>query len=486
MTPPPGDGIFVPVNLDTTPAMEAFESLKNTVTATDLRPNQALDDFFSGVEANAVKATVAVQKMKLDMLALSRAAKTMSPGMNMRALAGSAYKVVPPMQRGRAFSNDYQRLMGNEDAAKKSAYENRFQNRYLESEIQDGTYRKKASDMIVAERAATRLQKRQDELLKQGRLIVREQRYGRFGGRLAHFYKENESAISGAMGAAGRTGSFLGRGAAAAGVGLTVSGYSGTIEGERFAREMRVLSLELAATFKPMADAATEFTRRTRRNLQEMNRGQQDRLMVGAGVAAGAALGAKAGSMAGPKGALAGALVGGLLGGAAARSQTEAAQEQMRFDSVRGGGYSDAFAYKNADLAKMSPAERLAEVERRREAIVQRGIRNREQLRQFEGTADEDRAKKAYFQAAVNLKDEVNALEEIKKRTKAGQSIDGMMDVANPNRRQLMITEGTGFAGAGSTFFALQEDLARTTAVSLEIANQQRQELIDIMKEQSR
>jgi hypothetical protein len=378
-------------------------------------------------------------------------------GMNMSALSGSAYKSIPPMQRSRAWSNDYNSMVGREEGSKKSAYENSFQNRYLSSEIADGSYRKKAEDMVVAEKAAAKLQKTQDGLLKQGRLIQREARYGKVGGRLAHIYGENAGAFARAGSAAATGAKYAGAGAA----GLTAAGFSGTVEGEKFSRELRLLSLELASAFKPLMETVTRGTRGLRRQFEQLDRAGQDRVQT-VGLAAG---GAYIGSRFGPIGAGVGAAVGAGAGELLARGNS------------RERGMNRA-ARENQDLNNLQGQERLDEIKRRRgELTADGGIFSVTKKRLFGKTGEADELAgqlRSFDEAKRQTELEMRARDKLSKGdplTKPeNEAIYGKQDGGpNKNRDKVMITEGTGFAAAGSTYFAIQEDLARTTATQAEM-----------------
>lgn len=471
------DGIYVPVNLDITKALTDFAKLQKTVTET--RPNKDLEDFFNGIAEPVKNAREELKKFAVDMAALGRSSAAAPFAMNMSGGAGglgsASYRSFSPMSRGRAWSNDYLSMQGREDASRKSSYENRFQNRYLASEIADGSYKKKAQDMIAAERAAAALQRRQDQLLSQGRLIQRQARYGTIGGSLAHLYGENANQINGAAGLIGGAGKYAGLAAA----GAAASGFSGTVEGEQFARELRLLSLEMAASFKPLVDTLTRGTRSLRHQFEQLSPAGQDRIQT-FGLAAG---GAYLGSRFGPYGAAVGAAVGGTVG------------EVISRGTSRDRGMNRA-ALENKDLNQLDGQERLDEIKKRRdEATGGFGIFAVAQKRWFgkNGEADElagqlrafDEAKRQ-TQMEMRIRSKEGRGEMLTKEEedfKSGKSLDSK---ANPDRRQLMITEGTGFAAAGSTFFALQEDLMRTYATEANTQTKILQSIDDSLKSLNR
>lgn len=515
-------GIYVPIELDTSKAVKQFEEFGETVKKAELRPNTDLDDFFAGVQSNAKGAGEAIKKFQLDMRTLSQTAKSLggsisSSGamteaernraragqyrmpslsgatpfsmnmgklgqtakdstaaqaaeklahveeyrtrmgtlsgaapfhMNMGSLAQSAYKFVSPMERPPARSNEYNRYVGNEESGKKSSYENRFQNRYLSGEIASGALQKQITSTIAAERESRKLQVTQDKLLSQSRLMYRQTRYGRAAGYLAHAYGENQGAISAGGSMAGSVGKYAGLGVA----GLVTSGFTGTTEGERFARELRVLSLELAASFKPLMDGFTNLTRGARQWLQTLSPEGQDRLQTAGATAGGAYLGYR---IAGAPGAVVGAAIGFGVSEASIQSAKDEQQKSKEFN-------------RDKYMLDMKPEERLKEIEKRKKQVDE-DYRKESNFWTFDNTEVQDR-KTNRDDVLREMRKQAKREIDIKKKKDAGMPLSEAeqeifdQSKSNPNRRQLLITEGTGFAGVGDTFRALQEDVLRTAA----------------------
>lgn len=451
----PNDGVYVPLKFDLGPAQEQLDKFKETVSSTDVRPNAALENFFAGVATDTAAASKNISDMlrKLQSMKASGGLQT-TGAMNMAALAarsapvgpkfnpfagmttsptGTMYRALPNLVRPQSYSNRYQEIATRGDTANQSRYEAGFQNRYLEREIGSGDMMKRIKATLQAEAAAKKLQRQNDRLIAQTRLMERQAKYGRIGGLAAHAIGENRERIGQIAGAAGRVGMGVGAGIA----GLTASGYSGTIEGERFSRELRGLSLELAAAFKPLMDAATNLTRYSRQKMQSLDTNQQDLLMRGGTAIGGAVVGSKIGGLAGARGRVIGGLVGARLG----YDSPEAIETIKKGEGIAGG----AFKLATSDTLKKILQPVMDLLDFGPFAAIKQTKRFYDDVKTFSTDT-----------GAQNL----GGFGKIASAALAGQTVEP----ANQNRRQLMLTEGTGFSDAGSTFMALQEDLIRTQA----------------------
>ena len=148
----------------------------------------------------------------------------------------------------------------------------------------------RAAEQAYARSAPVRLRELQEQrqlvreqvaVQRQVREMDLRQRYGtRLGGALAGAERFGRSG-------AGRA---LMGGTAAAGVsvgGLARSGFGGTVEQGRFDFEMKLLSREVAAAFKPLLEVATAVVSRVRRFMEKLGPGGQNAVMAG-GLALGA------------------------------------------------------------------------------------------------------------------------------------------------------------------------------------------------------
>jgi len=142
--------------------------------------------------------------------------------------------------------------------------------------------------------------------------------------------------------AASRLGGMAGRGAMALGAGImagAAAGFSGTVEGNKFANELKLINRELASAFLPAMKAVTSVLRGLRMGLQSLGGNGQNAVMAGglalggagalrlasnvAGGALGTAIGGAGGRLAGGAVAGAGATAGGsALGGGGAIAST--------------------------------------------------------------------------------------------------------------------------------------------------------------------
>ena len=130
------------------------------------------------------------------------------------------------------------------------------------------------------------------------------------GRRRREQLKEERRIVDAADRAAGEIGGRLGRAAGRAGTigyaataGAVAYGFKGTVEGNQFSNEMKLLSRELAGIFKPALQALTGMVQATRGALETLSPSQQNRIMnVGLAIGAGLLVNRVAG--------------GGLFGGA--------------------------------------------------------------------------------------------------------------------------------------------------------------------------
>jgi hypothetical protein len=418
-----------------------------------VRPNAALEDFFSGVATGASEATKQIEGLKkqLDAMRASAGLRGPSVGMDMNALArssrnpsnvnfgvlgqysGGIGRQLPDMARQQTYSRSFNEIAERGDKASATSYDMGFQNRYLTREIKSGDMERRIKATLQAEEAAKRLSRQNQILIGQVALMERQARYGRIGGALANVYANNREGFNQLGGMAGRAGMGVGMGIA----GLTASGYSGTIEGERFARELRVLSLELAAAFKPLMDAATGATQYVRKKMQSLTREDQDMVMRVGTAAAGAYVGSRIGGVFGGRGRAIGALAGGELG----YRSPETIEAIKKGEGAIGGVYN----FMNGDLGK-----RLTDA-----------VSEAMDMNPFSRVYSSFKNLRKSIADNAGTESETGGLGQL-----AASALGGKLanNSADPNRRQLMLTEGTGFADAGSTFFALQEDLIRTQA----------------------
>lgn len=96
-------------------------------------------------------------------------------------------------------------------------------------------------------------------------------KYGRVGGGLAAFAESRQGQM---LNGAGKT-------ALAVGGGLVANGMSGTVEANRIAMELQLISRQLAGAFKPAIDEVTAGLVGLRQLLGSMTGGQQRALMAG-------------------------------------------------------------------------------------------------------------------------------------------------------------------------------------------------------------
>ena len=80
----------------------------------------------------------------------------------------------------------------------------------------------------------------------------------------------------------------LGVAGLATGAGLVANGFAGTVEMERFSRELTLLSRELAGAFRPLITGVTGLARDARKRLEKQGPAEQDQLLAGGVIAGGA------------------------------------------------------------------------------------------------------------------------------------------------------------------------------------------------------
>lgn len=306
--------------------------------------------------------------------------------------------------------------------------------------------------------------------------IIREQ-------RLQHWRQEANAIrqrISESQGFANLKG--MGAMAGLGVAGLAASGFSGTVEGNRFNNELRVLSLELAAAFKPLQESITELVRRIRKNMQDMNEQEQNQVQALGIAGAGAAVGYKFGNV---PGAIAGAVAGPFL--QSARSVYNAGRLVVSGPD-QNPTVDDYMAHR--DVTQVSGERRRQALMQKMQAIDDAYYSYMEKYKKSSladrylatvgnvlGSGDnvmgDEQLSEPYFR---KMRDEYSrsrkALEEMQKRFDKGQSMDDLFvdQKTNQDRRKVMLTEGTGFYGAGSTWFAIQE--TAITQMAAESKNQ--------------
>lgn len=160
-------------------------------------------------------------------------------------------------------------------------------------------------------RASQVVRREQERIFELERRALYQARFGRFGGGLAYHADRLSRSRAGQM-------------AVAAGVTTTamaMSGFSGTVEGNRLQLELQMISRELAGAFKPAIEFVTKALQGLRKGLERLGPNGQDAIAIGMG-----GLGllgmyrsvGMLGRMAGVGGATAAAAGGGGLGAAAA------------------------------------------------------------------------------------------------------------------------------------------------------------------------
>jgi hypothetical protein len=330
-----------------------------------------------------------------------------------------------------ARSTRYTQIGERGDAARQQRYELGFQNRYLEREIGTGDMRKRIVETVKAEREAKKLAATHDRLIRQTKLMEAQVKYGRYGGAAAYFYGQNRESIAGA----GRMAGGVAMGAAGTAAGLAASGYSGTVEGERFALEMRILSLELAAAFKPFMDGLTNATRAIRKFIQAGGEERQNQILRGGAVFAGGTAGYAVGSrIAGGRGGL----IGGAIGAKIGYESPELIEEFQK-----GEGFASDVTKRFSSVTQSKLGKDIIG-----------------QLEDFTSYGPFGQVINAYKKFNKSYKEYMQP-----EGKAAGEKTPGMVqEEAKKESRKLMLTEGVGFAEAGSTYYDLAETLIRTQA----------------------
>ena len=120
-------------------------------------------------------------------------------------------------------------------------------------------------------RSVTKLNEQYERMRREVELVAK---YGERTGQVLARY-------GGVLGGMGRAGVAMGGMAAASAGGMARSGFEGTVELNRFNAEMKMLSRELAAAFKPLMTVATKAVRTGRRGMESMGPGGQNAIMYG-------------------------------------------------------------------------------------------------------------------------------------------------------------------------------------------------------------
>lgn len=137
----------------------------------------------------------------------------------------------------------------------------------LNKAVEDGTYVRQARQLEQITRQYERMRREAEMVAK----------YGETAGRFLSRHGGALSLAGGGLAAA-----------SGAGLGLARRGFQGTVEGNRFDLEMKMISRELAGAFKPLMDLATRAAGFARRRLERLDEGGQN--LVAGGLIAGGAL----------------------------------------------------------------------------------------------------------------------------------------------------------------------------------------------------
>jgi hypothetical protein len=275
-------------------------------------------------------------------------------------------------------------------------------------------------------------------------------KYGRVGGAVAH--------VGESMAARG-----LGR--AAAGIaGVTIasakSGFSGTVEGNRLALELKLVSRELAGAFKPALEIATKGLQNLRTWLSKLNPQQQNQLALGAiGIAgvAGAHLLSKAvlgvGLGAAVRGGLSSPLALPLLAAGAGYGR-EATGVAAAYGGVRAGMAGRSILRGAARVA--GPFAALSAIHDAGTGGFYSGLRGR----------GENKFVSALGAAGGGLLDLITfgAFGESFRKNNAAQIRAGQAIGTNPAGHQAVTIADAGFEQAGSAYERVTNALSLTDA----------------------
>lgn len=264
--------------------------------------------------------------------------------------------------------------------------------------------------------------------------------------------------------------------------GLAASGFSGTVEGNRFNNELRVLSLELAAAFKPLQESITGVVRSMRKAMQDMTEQEQNQVQALGIAGAGAAAGYKIG---GPIGAAAGLVAGP---GLQVTKSIYNSGRMLVSGPDQNPTVNDYMAFRDitqtsAEKRQQAIAEKMQAIDTAYNSYIDK-YKRASLADRFMGIAgnvlgsgdnvfgDEQLSEPYKRRMMDEYARSRRALEEMKKRTEKGESMDDLFvdQKTNQDRRKVMLTEGTGFYGAGSTWFAIQE--TAITQMAAESKNQ--------------
>ncbi len=125
---------------------------------------------------------------------------------------------------------------------------------------------------------------------------------------------------------------------------------------------------------------------------------------------------------------------------------------------------------QNENLRSMSFAERQKRIEDTTQLSVERLKISAQAVKNAPDEETRKQLTKRYLEEAFSYRENVNAMNKIndEENSPVGAALAGMrragVKPSRPDRRDVMITDGVGFAEAGSTFYALQEELVRTDA----------------------
>lgn len=302
--------------------------------------------------------------------------------------------------------------------------------------------------------------------------------------------KRRQQSIDAGMGLATKVGAAV--------AATTMLGFRGTVEGQRFSNEMKMISRELAGVFKPTMDLITKSgAGRIRHWLQNLSETQQDILQYAGTAAAAIYIANKTGIL---------HLTGAAIGGTARFAMNNPAMAK-RIGLYGAAAYGAYNAYDTVSS--------IGTNQQRRDAVINRGgdftadelKANRDVFDAYnsakDGAARSQLLKRMYMDAASQQKNAADMLEE---RTAPGmmfstlglnplyettghkeahnylmrmKMISRMMedeefartgvDQTNPNRRRVMDASTVGYGGVGSTAEMIQEEMLKVTSDDMEI-----------------
>lgn len=483
--------IKVPVTLDFDALSAKFDALKNQIESKpiDMRPNADLDEFFGNIKTQAAQTQKQIESLNASVKNMGRSAASLntSSGMNMAALgasayrpgsmnmsalsafSGTSYRQIPPLpDKDRQYSDVFGSYQSRNESASRANLYGGFDNRRMQSELADGTAKKQIATTLKAEESLRKLRIESDKLTQQYRKMEYQQRYGRAGNAM-QLIDDNKEAIQRSARAA-MTGLGIGVAAVTA---LTTRGFAGTSEGYRLGNEVTFLSRELAGVMKPVVSALTNAARSVRQKMETLTVTQQDNLMKGGLAAFGAFGGMKAGAMLGGRFGLIGAGVGAATGAAVGEAITSNQKIKQGYDE-----------FKSKIAGIEDPAERMKELEK--QYLISKGRMRSDgtKLGIFESTLPNNHTAEkdtGYWNLRREMQKEMSVMKYKEYSVgKDGKSVyqgtfsaDGKNtpDQSNPDRRKVLLTDGVGFGGAGSTYEALATESARIFAAEFEKLN---------------